>query len=93
MRAWLLVGLGVLLEGLAFYTILKWASRLVDAAERPRPRGGDELGAVALAALVAAALVVGLFLSFVLLRLMLHGAPAAAGSTPSHRRVGRRSRQ
>ena len=70
-RIWRILVLALLLEGAGFYTLMKWATRLSDAAERPLPPLDISqplfvLGAIAV---VAATLVV----SFLLIRLTLRG--------------------
>jgi hypothetical protein len=70
-RIWRILALALLLEGAGFYTLMKWATRLSDAAERPLPaltvsRAVLVPGAVAVIAAT-------LLLSFALIRLTLKG--------------------
>jgi hypothetical protein len=70
-RAWLLIILALLLEGAGFYTLVKWADRLVDAAEKHLAHPPNQ--AVFEPALVLL-LVPVLLMSFGLIRLCLLGA-------------------
>ena len=70
-RIWRILALALILEGLAFYTLIDWATRLSEAAERRLPPFN-----VSQSIFVAGAIVViaaTLVLSFMLIRLMLRG--------------------
>ena len=70
-RIWRILALALLLEGAGFYTLMKWATRLSDAAERRlRPLDVSQTVFVSGAIVVIAAT---LALSFVLIRLTLKG--------------------
>jgi len=70
-RAWALVVLSLLLEGSAFYTLLKWPDQLNRTAERPLPADISGVSGAVVAAGGVAIVIVGLLISFGLIRLLL----------------------
>ncbi len=70
-RAWLLIGVALLLEGAGFYTLVKWAERLVDAANKQLANPPNQ---AVFEPVLVILLVPVLAMSFGLIRLCLLGA-------------------
>jgi hypothetical protein len=70
-RVWRILALALLLEGAGFYTLMKWATRLSDAAERPLPPLDVGQPVFIIGAVVV--IVATLAFSFALIRLTLRG--------------------
>lgn len=70
-RIWRILALALLLEGAAFYTLMKWATRLSDAAEETLPAPDVSHAVIVIGAIIVIA--AALVFSFMLIRLMLRG--------------------